>query len=396
MRLAGQVKGGFYAAAPQAVSHVMQYVSAENPKKTTILDPCCGEGSAINQIAATLDVPQRSTYAIELDGDRYAAARELMPDARVLGCSFFEVNITPGSIGFAWVNPPFDTEMGGGDRVERRFLDSIFWAMAPGGILALICPESVAEQQDMKRSMLLGYENIRIVEFPQSHRPFKEVAIMGVRRPERLTYLYAEHWDSWPEPGRKSHRSHKYVIPPTNRPAMFDRYWLTEEQIADMLNNSPLRRHLEIVAERPIPRPPMSIGKGHLALLLTAGHLDGVVHPPNEPPHVVRGTARKVQVLKGVEERVEESGETTTVTTYTERIQLVVRVMGTTGEIKTFTDVSEEDIANVDNKKNCHPRRARACRRVATDRSASAVNGPICRCTAMRSRPSRYSVTSTR
>jgi hypothetical protein len=75
---------------------------------------------------------------------------------------------------------------------------------------------------------------------------------------------------------------------------------------------------------------------GHIALLLAAGNLDGVVRPEDEPPHVVRGTADKVEYVASEEENENEDGSVTKKTVLAEKIVLTVRAVGPDGEIKTF------------------------------------------------------------
>ena len=81
-----------------------------------------------------------------------------------------------------------------------------------------------------------------------------------------------------------------------------------------------------------------------VALLLASGHLDGIVHPDGESPHVVRGTSRKREYVSDVTEIQNADGSTTTKTTISERIDLVVRTVDRTGKIQTLmtTDAKDE------------------------------------------------------
>jgi hypothetical protein len=111
-----------------------------------------------------------------------------------------------------------------------------------------------------------------------------------------------------------------------------------------MLAHSPLRAHLAAPAAAGLPSPPLALGIGHVALLLASGHLDGVVHPEGRPPHVVRGTSRKREYVADVTDTVNADGSTTTKTTISERIELMVRTVDRSGDIRTFleSDAREE------------------------------------------------------
>jgi hypothetical protein len=86
----------------------------------------------------------------------------------------------------------------------------------------------------------------------------------------------------------------------------------------------------------------LALGIGHVALLLASGHLDGLVQPAGQSPHVVRGTSRKREYTAGVTETENPDGSTTTKTTISERIELLVRTVDITGQIQTFIDTEAE------------------------------------------------------
>src|SRR5205809_190974 len=58
MRLAAQMRGGFYPAAPEAVAHAAQRLRTPTKANFTILDPCAGEGAALRQLGELLGCPQ--------------------------------------------------------------------------------------------------------------------------------------------------------------------------------------------------------------------------------------------------------------------------------------------------------------------------------------------------
>lgn len=98
---------------------------------------------------------------------------------------------------------------------------------------------------------------------------------------------------------------------------------------------SPLNAMLQPRPAAERPRPPLALGPGHLALLLAAGQLNGVVRGPDGSPHVVRGTATKVEEL--VSEETEQEGKSlVTRRKFTERIKLTVRCVLPDGKIVTL------------------------------------------------------------
>jgi hypothetical protein len=71
-------------------------------------------------------------------------------------------------------------------------------------------------------------------------------------------------------------------------------------------------------------------------MLLASGHIDGLICPPDERPHVIRGTATKDKYVASCDESEDDNGNVTTRTVISERPRLVIRVLDSTGNITTL------------------------------------------------------------
>jgi hypothetical protein len=309
-----------------------------------ILDPCAGEGGAIQQLRQLLGCPPQGTYAIELDDSRAAIIRATLPDSPILApASFFGCRATFSSFSFIWLNPPFDDSYGG-HRVEDQFLRRATDWLMPSGVIAFVCPEDVvSEYSDARRHFTNYYENCSIVPFPPAYRPFHEVIVFGHKRTRpAVDQTGTSYWKSWA--AGEAPRNFRYCIPPGSGPRTFQKVEPTEAELKRMLAQSPLHSHLKESPATRLPSPPLALGIGHVALLLASGHLDGVVQPDGQLPQVVRGTSRKRSFVSDVAETENDDGSTTTRTTISERIDLVVRTVDLTGTIRTYleTDSPEE------------------------------------------------------
>ena len=336
MRLAGQAKAGYFPCPPEAVAVALKQLRLVD-HTAPLLDPCAGQGAAIRQIADGLMAVSESVYVIELDEGRAAKLRQTLPHAKVLApASFMGCKATSQSFSFAWVNPPFDTETGGGQRCEYSFFIRATGWLRPGGVLALVVPEHVACSHDIRRQLLTWYDTISERPFPEHCRQYEEVIILAVKRSRAVQC--AKDWAgreqlTWePVPPDTI-----YDIPPGAPPKVFEKVEYTEPELLRAMGRSPLRRHLLPPPELPLPSPPLALGTGHIALLLAAGHLDGIVQPEGEAPHIVRGTASKVKYLAHEEARENADGSVTTKEVWSERINLTVRAVDGTGTIRTFT-----------------------------------------------------------
>jgi hypothetical protein len=339
MRLAAQAKLGFYPASPEAVAEAMKYLRGPAFETGYALDPCAGKGEALAQLCRGLGL---KPYAIEPDEKRSEDCHRILTtddlEGKVLApASFFGCAASHLSFSLAWVNPPFDDEVGGGMRTEHTFLQRATQWLRPGGVLCFVCPDHVAERWEVNDFLSQWYTRLATLPFPSEHRRFNEVIVFGIRRSksiERHNEKAAEESERLPLPPDPAF---PYDIPPGQPPKRFEKIELTESEIAAEFAASPLKKWMESPADPPLPQPPLPLATGHLALLLAAGHLDGVVRPQGEPPHVVRGTAHKVTYTASVEETENKDGSVTTKTIQSEKIVLTVRTAESDGTITTLS-----------------------------------------------------------
>lgn len=340
MRPEARIKCGFYPAPPQAVAHIGQHLRAPaDGKRFAILDPCAGNGDAILQMGVLLGCNDHDIYAVELDNAR---GKNLSTTIGGLGghvlapCSTFGVGCPAGSFSFIWCNPPFDDEYGGGYRVERSFLDTATRWLKPRGIIALICPARTAESYDIRNVLRTWYDNVTVIPFPDECRRYNEVVVLAVKRAQFASAWAREYEDTLAPSG------YVYEIPASGGPgSKFQKIQMTEDELIAAFDASPLNEHLKPPIVGELARPPLELGIGHLALLLASGHLDGLVCPPNEPPHVVRGTARKVEFIKDQERTEQPGGGVTDKTVFGQKIELLIRAVDTNGNIRTFTQSNQ-------------------------------------------------------
>jgi hypothetical protein len=337
MRLAAQMKGGYYPAPEEAVACASRFLRPRMNEPFSILDPCAGEGTAIRQFGELLGCPQQTTFAIELDDSRAEKVHANLPDGHVLApASFFGCRASLNSFSLIWLNPPFDHGYGG-HRLEDQFLQNATDWLKPAGIMALVCPEDVAgEDSDVRNHFASYYQNCMIAPFPAQVRHFNEAIVFGQKRARPLARSIS--WESALAP-----KDFIYPIPSSSGPRTFQKIEPTEPELERMLAGSPLRSHLTAPLDVPLPTPPLALNIGHVALLLASGHLDGVVHPEGQLPHVVRGTSRKKEFVSDVTESQDEEGCTVKRTTISERIDLVVRTVDLTGRIQTFMDSNVQE-----------------------------------------------------
>jgi hypothetical protein len=328
LRPAARSKLGFFPCPSAAIDHILPRLLPP-AKGTAILDPCAGAGAAIQQFARGLRLDDSSVWMVELHAERGEECRAAMPTATVLSpCSFLQTDIRHGSFGLVMANPPFDDSLTKGVRVEEQFLSRVAHLLCTGGVLVFVCPENITQRPGFIGIMSTYFQNIDVVPFPRIVRNHEEVFVLAQRiegfRASKVSYrdLMARGGGS-------------YSIPKAPGPgARFKKTGLTDDELIDYLGRSNLLSDFTAPKEFAMPSPPLALGKGHLALLLASGHLDGLVVDGSDS-HVVRGVARKVEEITD-EETERTSSSTVTKTIYTEKIKLSIRAVWPDGLIRNL------------------------------------------------------------
>ena len=324
MREVAREKLGFYPCPLEVVDMVTDIVSAD--PNAVIVDPCAGEGEAVQRLAHNLGVSEERVVAAELEYNRSQTLAARMPTAQIAANTDFQSAYAPwGAASLAWLNAPFDNEAGRlSERTEATFLLRMNRLLRPGGVLAMIVPEqSIPEVRLILHNY---YESVQKIVFPKSLRKFNEVVILAVRRQRALIDEYA------PASMLASPYDGREYFAPAGDLFQFDKREYTDDEIERLIAIKP-GDVIGIQAGRSVLRPPLQLGMGHIALLLAAGHLDGPVRKKGKPPHVVRGTSRKIEV---VADATVTGGEKVVVSQ--EKIELVIRIAHPDGRIEDLSN----------------------------------------------------------
>ena len=298
-RLAADSKMNFYPTPDRSLSYIVDWISREYARRVQgktvhVMDPCCGEGAALNTVCQRSNLYPFRSWGIELDVER--AKQASFSIQNVINASIFDARVNPlESCGLLWLNPPYDHSLNG-KREEVNFLKhSIKW-LCPGGVLVLIVPEFIVG--DNRAWISQHFEAIRVFRLHKADFPtYRQVVLFGIKRPLRV------------EEGLFPKAPYEYIdevccdapyfVPPTEGPSIFQgNETVTDEEVlknrgkVEAFINQSIKniKCEEIKALSPI----LPLRKGHLVSLLTAGGLNGKIQTEDGGFIVVKGFGDRV------------------------------------------------------------------------------------------------------
>ena len=356
------------------LSHLRVPPSVEPGRGIYLFDPLCGKGWYAEQIAAVLGVD--GVYGVE--PNKIPGETAPLPGGIILSpCSPHHLLATGGSFGLAFVVPPaVPVEL-----APLAMVNRVTPLLSPHGVLVMICPVgryagSNSHPAQLSEAIDTSYENVSLYRMPTLKGVPRDenVVLIGSKRtepttvsvarqtgslcrmqipsfcgPDILTPLGKEQPVSWRygNPVGKEDSVRSWVIPATVKPHTFKKIGYSLAEKVEMLENSPLNKHLESTTAKRTYEPPLTPVRGHIGTILAAGILDGKVKGPDGHCHVVRGSSFKAryQDHSATTRTVSlETGITTLKERFSEMPVTVIRcvLQWPTPRIKTFSNQPEE------------------------------------------------------
>ena len=339
MRLAAQYKAGYYPTPARVVEMIASLAQARTVARgehtLRILDPCCGAGDALAQLAACIERPDGTrveTYGVELHAGRAREAEERL--GHVLGTDLFQTSIANGAFGMLFLNPPYDHDAGDDRRTDQAFLRHATRYLAMGGLLVFVVPRR--RLQESERYLASHYARLRAWNFPEPEREaFGQVVVTGTRKADvQYDQHAAVRVREAIEGDLEELRQHRYPV--YNAPATADGEVLfatrTVDPVAAAAESrrsglwvSPVVTDALWPAEDQRTRPLMPLRRGHLAMLVAAGFLDNLQLEADGNRILVKGhTSKEMHLVETTPEKE----------TYRERLRTTVVALDLdTGEV---------------------------------------------------------------
>jgi SAM-dependent methyltransferase len=301
-RLESIAKAGYFPTPPEVVDRVVALIEpglVGGQKAVRLIDPCCGTGAALRQIAEQIG---GETYGIEIAADRYDAARSQLD--HTLHASGLTARIANEAFSCLFLNPPYDYD-DESKRLEHGFLAETSRFLSPGGLLVFIVPQ---RRLAVSARYLAGhYSRLTCYRFPDPEfAAFRQVVMLAVKREstvnDALTREQVVTWsgaDELPVLPATGEAAPAYGLPALSpKPVLFSSLFFDPEAAAvearqyGVWTSALVTERLWPAEERPV-RPLMPLRRGHLAVLMAAGFLNNLVLEGNGRRLLVKGRTYK-------------------------------------------------------------------------------------------------------
>ena len=311
-RLMNNVKLGFYPTDPDNIALMLRGIRFPEGVTTNLLDPCCGCGAALKQLAVGNNC---YTYGVELDEGRAQEAQKTLH--RVGFGSFFYSTVSREAFHLLFLNPPYLSilnQSGSRSRHEKRFLIESLPTLAIGGLLIYVVPY-YRLTQDICQILVDNFDDLSVWRFTDTEfKKFKQVAVFGVRK-KRAHETQATAW------------LERYAFSPDAIPCLTEldegRYALPAHplEVKDFRGENFNEKELEVQLRRSgsfaqmmarseldggVKRPLLPLSIGQIGLIGGSGMINGLIECKH--PHIIKGRIVKV-VRSESEEKFSARGQ---------------------------------------------------------------------------------------
>lgn len=297
-RLMNNIKLGYYPTDPGNISLILRGIKFPEGVTTNLLDPCCGCGKALRQLAQGNNC---YAYGVELDESRAEEAQTRLH--RVGFGSFFHSRISHEAFHLLFLNPPYLSvinEGGGRSRHEKRFLIESLPTLMYGGLLVYVIPY-YRLTPDICRILVDNFDDLSVWRFTDSEfKKFKQVAVLGIRK-RRDTELQDTLWleqfavspGSIPELTQIPEGHYALPAQPlevsTFKGELFNQKELEQQlrksnSFAQMMSRSEL--------DNGVKRPLLPLSISQIGLIGGSGMINGLIEC--DTPHIIKGRIVKV------------------------------------------------------------------------------------------------------
>lgn len=306
-RLMNNVRMGYYPTDPDNIAHILRGIQFPEGVTTNVLDPCCGCGKALRQIATGNNC---FTYGVELDEQRAEEAQGRLH--RVGIGSYFYSRISREAFHLLFLNPPYLSvlrEGGSKTRHEKRFLIESVERLMMGGVLIYVIPY-YRLTADICRVLSDNFTDLGVWRFTDSEfRKFKQAVVIGTRKKRSEDAAAAARLERLSYAGENipiitEIEENRYAVPAVQKTVeTFKGERFNEKELERQLKASDsIRRMMNAKSEldRGTKHPLLPLSIGQIGLVGGSGMINGLI--ACDTPHIIKGHIIKVKNVEREEQ----------------------------------------------------------------------------------------------
>lgn len=329
------IKNGYFPTDEITLGRILPALDIDGGN-LQILDPCCGEGTALAEVKHHLTECGAVVTAngIEYDTERAWHAKQILD--RVAHSDVNDVFISARSQGLLFLNPPYgdvvSDKAATGDRAKADRLEKVFYRKTVpwlqfGGVLVLIVPHYVLDRE-FSGMIARHFERVRVFMAPEKR--FKQCVVFGIKRrsdvPEPKIQAQLEACGRGDAPDLPEFWQEEAYPVPVMRAVdcNFTAIRIDGPQLEaelERLKGSTLWPQFSghfAVGGLKSRRPLRALSDWHLALALAAGQISGVVTSATGRKLLIKGDTYKERDLT-VTYQEKEDGGVSEIRTYTDK-----------------------------------------------------------------------------
>lgn len=372
------VKNGYFPTDSVTMGRIVQALRFEG-HKCTVFDPCCGEGTALSSVQEHLITASSSnaavtSFGVELDEERAWHSKQILNHC--IHSDLRNTKIGARQFGLLFLNPPYGDAVADKAqlsdpnanrlRLEKEFYRRTTGLLQFGGIMVLVIPYYTLDKE-FGTWIARRFRDVRVFMAPEQQ--FQQAVIFGVNQKiterwattdeyqqTRSTLIAVGNGDTqapelpedWIDQEFGDDEGIFYHVPDSVEVKSFEALRFDAKQLSHTLNSvgKPLniglwKQYDQIFAQQKTwdhKRPLCDVSDWHLALMLAAGQVSGVVKSNDDRTFVVRGDTYKDKQVT-VTEDVSAKGAVQTVRTHTDIFVPAIRGLDMTPGSSTFGEV---------------------------------------------------------
>lgn len=349
-----KIKAGFFATPKLQGEYLTKLLEVQG--NGVWLDPTCGEGEILHQLAASFQDEDCiiNTYGVELDKARAEKAQSLLNHC--INAPIESMVIQNDAFSLLYLNPPYDFTMKGmdDDSADRKEWTELFRNiryLKEKGLMIYVIPSYRYADKRIARFLATHFYDVGIMRFSdEDYDDFRQCIFIGNKKSGKHKEFNPKLYDFLVK--MESDEFVMEKVTPIDKFIIAGKTWIVPSGIdelktfysklankSDFVDGIRNSKGFQAFMNRSKPRqleiggnPILPLNAGQLALLLASGAVNGEIGE-NENYHLVQGL-ELVKKIPSEEKKHNDNGSVTTITKIRTKREVSVKIITPSGLIR--------------------------------------------------------------